>query len=282
MDRDGTKIGYDLELTRSIADAVRVPVIASGGVGSLDDLVAGVKEGHATAVLAASIFHFGTYSIGEAKRYMPITALPCVWIEKGYRPMFFPLRSRTHRGANGPRHREESWTAKLVLPVAGKSRQETRRRGDRTVIAAMVQDRKNLTAEAADLLYHLIVVLKIADLPLQDVLNELERRTGHPDCRRRRAASPHDDRQSARRIRQPARTFEGHELFPLLPVQFEEWAKFRADTPLTLTADEVQRLRSLHDPIDLDEVRRIYLSLSRLLSAHVKLRNCCSSSATGS
>jgi cyclase len=60
MDRDGTKVGYDLELTRAIADAVRVPVIASGGVGDLDDLVAGVKQGHATAVLAASIFHFGT------------------------------------------------------------------------------------------------------------------------------------------------------------------------------------------------------------------------------
>ncbi|MCO5734657.1 imidazole glycerol phosphate synthase subunit HisF [Rhizobium sp. SSA_523] len=70
MDRDGTKSGYDLELTRAIADAVRVPVIASGGVGTLDDLVAGVQQGHATAVLAASIFHFGTYSIGEAKRYM--------------------------------------------------------------------------------------------------------------------------------------------------------------------------------------------------------------------
>ncbi len=70
MDRDGTKVGYDLELTRTIADAVSVPVIASGGVGDLDDLVAGVKQGHATAVLAASIFHFGTYSVGEAKRYM--------------------------------------------------------------------------------------------------------------------------------------------------------------------------------------------------------------------
>jgi cyclase len=70
MDRDGTKVGYDLELTRAIADAVRVPVIASGGVGDLDDLVAGIKQGHATAVLAASIFHFGTYSVGEAKRYM--------------------------------------------------------------------------------------------------------------------------------------------------------------------------------------------------------------------
>ncbi len=70
MDRDGTKVGYDLGLTQAIADSVRVPVIASGGVGTLDDLVAGVKQGHATAVLAASIFHFGTYTIGQAKQYM--------------------------------------------------------------------------------------------------------------------------------------------------------------------------------------------------------------------
>ncbi|MEX0347061.1 MAG: imidazole glycerol phosphate synthase subunit HisF [Rhizobiaceae bacterium] len=70
MDRDGTKIGYDLPLTRTIADAVRVPVIASGGVGDLDHLVEGIRDGHATAVLAASIFHFGTYTITEAKQHM--------------------------------------------------------------------------------------------------------------------------------------------------------------------------------------------------------------------
>jgi cyclase len=70
MDRDGTKAGYNLALTRAIADAVTVPVIASGGVGSLDDLVAGIREGHATAVLAASIFHFGTFTIGQAKEHM--------------------------------------------------------------------------------------------------------------------------------------------------------------------------------------------------------------------
>ena len=70
MDRDGTKAGFDLALTRAIADAVGVPVIASGGVGTLDHLVDGVKEGHASAVLAASIFHFGTYRIGEAKAHM--------------------------------------------------------------------------------------------------------------------------------------------------------------------------------------------------------------------
>ncbi|VAX08915.1 Imidazole glycerol phosphate synthase cyclase subunit HisF [hydrothermal vent metagenome] len=70
MDRDGTKIGFDLELTRAISRAVPIPVIASGGVGNLDHLVAGVKEGEADAVLAASIFHFAEYSVGEAKQYM--------------------------------------------------------------------------------------------------------------------------------------------------------------------------------------------------------------------
>ena len=76
MDRDGTRGGYDLALTRAIADAVDVPVIASGGVGTLDDLVAGVREGHASAVLAASIFHFGQASIGDAHRSLAATGLP--------------------------------------------------------------------------------------------------------------------------------------------------------------------------------------------------------------
>jgi cyclase len=70
MDRDGTKSGFDIQLTRAVADAVRVPVIASGGVGTLDHLVQGIRDGHATAVLAASIFHFGTYRIGEAKAHL--------------------------------------------------------------------------------------------------------------------------------------------------------------------------------------------------------------------
>ena len=70
MDRDGTKAGFDIALTRAVSDAVPVPVIASGGVGNLDHLVDGVRDGHASAVLAASIFHFGTYTIGEAKRHM--------------------------------------------------------------------------------------------------------------------------------------------------------------------------------------------------------------------
>jgi cyclase len=76
MDRDGTKAGYNLPLTRAIADAIAIPVIASGGVGTLDHLVQGVREGHASAVLAASIFHFGTYSINEAKSAMDKAGIP--------------------------------------------------------------------------------------------------------------------------------------------------------------------------------------------------------------
>ena len=70
MDRDGTKSGFDLDLTRTISDAVAIPIIASGGVGTLQHMVDGVNEGHADAVLAASIFHFGEYSVDQAKHYM--------------------------------------------------------------------------------------------------------------------------------------------------------------------------------------------------------------------
>jgi cyclase len=76
MDRDGTRKGYDIALTRAVADAVNIPVIASGGVGTLDHLVEGVRDGHATAVLAASIFHFGEHSVREAKQYMAKAGLP--------------------------------------------------------------------------------------------------------------------------------------------------------------------------------------------------------------
>ncbi len=76
MDRDGTREGFDLALTRAVADAVTVPVIASGGVGTLDHLVEGIVEGHATAVLAASIFHFGIHSIRQAKAHMKAAGIP--------------------------------------------------------------------------------------------------------------------------------------------------------------------------------------------------------------
>jgi cyclase len=76
MDRDGTKLGFDIPLTRAVADAVRVPVIASGGVGTLEHLVEGIRDGHASAVLAASIFHFGTHTIAEAKARLAESGIP--------------------------------------------------------------------------------------------------------------------------------------------------------------------------------------------------------------
>jgi imidazole glycerol-phosphate synthase subunit HisF len=76
MDRDGTKAGFDTALTCAVADAVRVPVIASGGVGTLDHMIEGIRDGHATAVLAASIFHFGTFRIGEVKAHLASTGIP--------------------------------------------------------------------------------------------------------------------------------------------------------------------------------------------------------------
>jgi imidazole glycerol-phosphate synthase subunit HisF len=76
MDRDGTKSGFDIALTRAVADAITVPVIASGGVGTLDHLVQGIRDGHATAVLAASIFHFGTYRVAQAKAHLAAAGIP--------------------------------------------------------------------------------------------------------------------------------------------------------------------------------------------------------------
>lgn len=76
MDRDGTKSGFDIDLTRAVADAVPVPVIASGGVGTLDHLAAGIRDGHASAVLAASIFHFGTFTVGQAKAHLAAAGIP--------------------------------------------------------------------------------------------------------------------------------------------------------------------------------------------------------------
>jgi cyclase len=76
MDRDGMKSGFALEMTRAIADAVTIPVVASGGVGTLDHFVEGVREGHASAVLAASVFHFGTFTIREVKEHMGRSGIP--------------------------------------------------------------------------------------------------------------------------------------------------------------------------------------------------------------
>ena len=112
MDRDGTKIGFDIALTRTIADAVSVPVIASGGVGTLDHLVEGIRDGHASAVLAASIFHFGEFSIGEAKRYMAKAGLADA--------------SRSARRLNGQQIMTEAFTLDALAATHRRPRQRDR------------------------------------------------------------------------------------------------------------------------------------------------------------
>ena len=138
-----------------------------------------------------------------------------------------------------------------------------------TVIAAVKGDAEGLVSESADLLYHWLVVLAIAGVPLIDVLAELQRRTWQSGiaekASRRQRIGRKRSRQGPMDQLVPTDRYSPYRFFTA-----EHWAEFRADTPLTLTAEEVRRLSSLYDPIDLDEVRRIYLSLSRLLSAHVE------------
>ena len=145
MDRDGTRAGFDIPLTRAIADAVNVPLIASGGVGTLDHLVEGIRDGHATAVLAASIFHFGEFTIREAKNHMaqrrPRGA------SRLRREMsddtFHAGRSRQdHRRARAAQTRRAP-TRRRCLRLASAVRQEIRRRsrrsGDRCIGTRTVQ-----------------------------------------------------------------------------------------------------------------------------------------------
>ena len=115
MDRDGTRQGFDIALTRAIADAVPVPVIASGGVGTLDHLVDGIRDGHATAVLAASIFHFGEYSIRQAKKHMAQAGLPMRLDPVGpYPPRFAQASACSSRSL--PQNNSPSAVVKLGAP----------------------------------------------------------------------------------------------------------------------------------------------------------------------
>ncbi len=194
MDRDGTKSGFDLALTRAVSDAVAVPVIASGGVGTLDHLVAGVRDGGATAVLAASIFHFGEYTIGQAKRAMAAAGLrdAARWFGAGGAGMSaFTLEtlaalvaSRRAAGA------EASYTKSLLEKGPARVAKKFGEEAVELVIAAVEGAGAPVTAEAADVLYHLLVLLESANVPLAAVLAELERRTAQSGHAEKAARSP--------------------------------------------------------------------------------------------
>ena len=162
MDRDGTGKGFDLALTRAISDAVPVPVIASGGVGTLDHLVEGIRDGHATAVLAASIFHFGDLHIARGET--TICAAPacmCARRSDG-RPMSRFTLDDLAADHRRPRRLDGRAVLHEIAPDAGPGR-AAKKFGEEAVeavVAAMEEDRTALVEEAADVLYHLIVLLR--------------------------------------------------------------------------------------------------------------------------
>jgi imidazole glycerol-phosphate synthase subunit HisF len=184
MDRDGTGEGFDIDLTRAVADAVDIPVIASGGVGSLDHLIAGVRDGHASAVLAASIFHFGTHSIAEAKARMAAAGIPVRMVAAAAAAPLDPerlavigelVRVIAARRSTSP---DESYTAKLIAEGVEKCAKKVGEEAVETALSAMAGDRARIAEEAADLTYHLLVLLEATGTPLADVLDVLAGRMG--------------------------------------------------------------------------------------------------------
>jgi imidazole glycerol-phosphate synthase subunit HisF len=176
MDRDGTKTGFDLELTRAIADAVSVPVIASGGVGELGHLVAGVRDGHASAVLAASIFHFGTFTIRQAKEYMAKAGIP-MRLDASASQTFTLEHLRDIVAVRAASTDGSSYTRKLIEAGPGRIAKKLGEEAVETVIAACSGTRDEVVSESADLLYHLLVLLQARSIELEDVFGELQRRT---------------------------------------------------------------------------------------------------------
>jgi cyclase len=185
IDRDGTGQGFDIELVRTVADAVGIPVIASGGVGSLDHLVAGVRDGHASAVLAASIFHFGTHTIAEAKARLAAAGIPVrraveshrdAGLDPGRLAVLEQLACiiRDRRTASP----EESYTAKLFAEGIEKCAKKVGEEAVETALSAMAGDRARIAEEAADLTYHLLVLLEATGTPLAAVLDVLASRFG--------------------------------------------------------------------------------------------------------
>ena len=184
MDRDGTRAGFDLALTRAVADSVAVPVIASGGVGTLDHLVEGVRAGGATAVLAASIFHFGEHTIAEAKLYMAGQGTCHAPRRSGGMSTFTLDDLAAIVAARAGATADASYTKSLLEAGMPRAAKKFGEEAVEVVIAALGGERAALVAESADLLYHLLVVLRLSEISLRDILDELERRTvqsGHAE-----------------------------------------------------------------------------------------------------
>ncbi len=191
MDRDGTRSGFDIALTRCVSDAVSVPVIASGGVGTLDHLVAGAREGGAGAVLAASIFHFGDHTIAEAKATMAAAGIPVRPVSANVGPA---AHGRSGAAAPDPLHvlvdlertiaarvgadPSSSYTAKLLAAGPAKCAKKAGEEGVEFALAVAGEPAEAVRAEAADVLYHMLVALCARGVPFEAVCEALRARVG--------------------------------------------------------------------------------------------------------
>ena len=169
MDRDGTKKGYDLDLTKKVTSHVNIPVIASGGVGNLEHLREGIKIGKANAVLAASIFHFGEFSIKDAKKYLDSKGIPVrIWeMFKTLEELISVIRQRKESKI------EKSYTKKLLNDKNLNIEKVKEEVGE---LIDAIENNANKVHEAADVLYHLMVLLEANDVKIEDVMDELSKR----------------------------------------------------------------------------------------------------------
>jgi len=169
MDRDGTKKGYDLDLTKKVSNLVNIPVIASGGVGNLEHLRQGIKIGRANAVLAASIFHFGEFSIKDAKKYLDSKGIPVrIWeMFKTLEELITVIRQRKESSV------EESYTKKLLKD---KKLSIEKVKEEIVELIDAIEKNSNKVHESADVLYHLMVLLEANGIKIEEVMNELKKR----------------------------------------------------------------------------------------------------------
>jgi cyclase len=175
MDRDGAKAGYDIELLKQVTSAVSIPVIASGGAGSAAHLVEAVEAGGADAVLAASIFHFGEVSIGEAKAAMARAGIAVRLQAESFGDTVEALwKTILSRRTASP---EQSWTARLIADPALAAK-KLGEEAIETALATAQGDRSKISAESADLIYHWLALLAATGVTPQDVARELRAREG--------------------------------------------------------------------------------------------------------
>src|SRR5262249_5038772 len=306
MDRDGTRQGFDLALTRAVADAVPVPVIASGGVGKLDHFVEGIRDGHAAAVLAASVFHFGEYAVRQAKEYRAQAGLPVrldpysaspgwagemIWNPDGRTCVNGEFHDpRSGKARAGARRRERRG---VLYPQTARSRRRPMRqevrRGSRRGCDCGCQ-RRPRGPRSGGRRRHL-PSLGAAARPRHFARRGRGRtRCAQPSVgscgkggaqKRLRQERLRQERLRQERLRQEPAIEEWQtaaakeysmeqrtqqDVSPYRVFSRAEWAMHREDTPMTLKPAEVSRLRSMHDRLDMSEVEGIYLPLSRLVS----------------